>query len=151
MHKFKKNNTTEVFNRIIVPLDGSDAAKKALRYAIPIAKKVELPILSIYVIDLNIYEETMTSDQVSNQMRSILRNEGESVLNNAKKMGDDNGLVIQTRLLRGIPSEEIVNLADKNDLIIMGNKGKSRLKQVFIGSVSENVLHHAECNVMSVR
>lgn len=151
MNEFKKNNTTEVFNRIIVPLDGSDAAKKALRYAIPIAKKVELPILSIYVIDLNIYEETMTSDQVSNQMRSILRNEGESVLNNAKKMGDDNGLVIQTRLLRGIPSEEIVNLADKNDLIIMGNKGKSRLKQVFIGSVSENVLHHAECNVMIVR
>ncbi|MBS3748245.1 MAG: universal stress protein [Candidatus Thermoplasmatota archaeon] len=151
MEESKKNSATKVFNRIIVALDGSDAAKKALRYAIPIAKKVELPLLSIYVIDLNIYAENIMSDQVSNQMRSILRNEGESVLNNAKKIGDDNGLVIQTRLLQGTPSEEIVNLSDKNDLIVMGSKGKSRLKKVLIGSVSENVLHHAECNVIIVR
>ncbi len=151
MSESKKNNENQVFNRIIVPLDDSDAAKKALHHALTIAKEVELPLLSVYVIDLSIYAETMTSDQVSNQMRSILRNEGESVLNNAKKIGEDNGLVIQTRLLEGTPSEEIVKFTNKNDLIVMGSKGKSKLKQVFIGSVSENVLHHADCDVMIVR
>jgi nucleotide-binding universal stress UspA family protein len=85
MKEFKKNNTTKVLNKIIVPLDGSDAAKKALRYVIFIANKVELPLLSINVIDLTIYAKTLMSDQVSNQVRFIPRNEGESVLNNAKK------------------------------------------------------------------
>ena len=151
MIESKKNNENQVFKRIIVPLDGSDVAKKALHHALAIAKEVELPLLSVYVIDLSIYAETMMSDQVSNQMRSILRNEGESVLNNSKKIGEENGLIIQTRLLEGTPSEEIVNFTNKNDLIVMGSKGKSKIKQVFIGSVSENVLHHADCNVMIVR
>lgn len=53
--------------------------------------------------------------------------------------------------LDGLPSKEIINIAEKNDLIIMGIKGKSSIDRILIGSVSENVLHHSDSSVMIIR
>lgn len=150
------NNKVDIINnsgfeRILVPIDDSSPADNALKTAMFFSKKLKIPLLVVYVVDMNIYAQTMMSNQISNHWRSILRDEGEKLLNNAKKIGSKNAVELQTQLVEGTPSQEIINVANKNDLIMMGSKGKSEFEKIFIGSVSENVLHHAKNSVMIVR
>jgi nucleotide-binding universal stress UspA family protein len=55
--------------------------------------------------------------------------------------------------LRGSPSLEICTLANtwQADLIVMGRRGRSGLSELFLGSVSDYVFHHALCSVLTVQ
>ena len=64
-----------------------------------------------------------------------------------KKMG----VKIPKKLVDDHPAEEIIKEAEKNDLIVIGSKGSTALERMFVGSVIENVAHHASCLVMIVR
>jgi nucleotide-binding universal stress UspA family protein len=66
-------------------------------------------------------------------------------------MGSDMGVKVKKELVEGTPDDEIIKLANKNDLIIMGCKGHSVFGRILIGSVSEKVLHHSDATVMIVR
>ena len=144
------NEIEKPFDRIVLPIDGSDPSKNAIRKSLELAKNLKLPIHAIYVIDMSMYSNILTSDQVSEQWRSILENEGLSLLNNFKESAKKENVPTETEMLEGVPSEEIIETSKKNDLIIMGRKGKSSLDRIFIGSVSENVLHHSDSTVLLI-
>ncbi len=106
---------------------------------------------SLFIIDMNIFDKTLPLNQDFIHLKSILETEGRELLNDVKKRGKEFGITIQTQLFHGIPSEEIINNANKNDLIVMGSKGKSTFQKLLIGSVSEQVIHHADGPVMIVK
>jgi nucleotide-binding universal stress UspA family protein len=56
-------------------------------------------------------------------------------------------------LLEAEPDEEIVLLAEKEcaDLIVMGSRGRGRIRRALMGSVSDLVVRHAHCPVLVVR
>lgn len=68
---------------------------------------------------------------------------------NAKK----EGLEVQTHPVEGEPAEAILNVAEETDadLIVVGNKGMTGARRFLLGSVPNNVSHHAPCSVMIVR
>jgi nucleotide-binding universal stress UspA family protein len=80
-----------------------------------------------------------------------MKKHGEKILDETEKMGSDMGVKVKKELVEGAPDDEIIKLANKNDLIIMGCKGHSVFGRILIGSVSENVLHHSDATVMIVR
>lgn len=59
---------------------------------------------------------------------------------------------VDTRLLFGSPTQEILQFARENqaDLIVMGSQGRGFIEEVFLGSVSHNVARHADTNVMLI-
>jgi len=59
----------------------------------------------------------------------------------------------RTFLEIGLPTETIVDFCQEKDcdLIIMGSRGLGAIKQLFVGSVSNYVLHHAGCPVLVIR
>jgi nucleotide-binding universal stress UspA family protein len=63
------------------------------------------------------------------------------------------GLTISKLLINGRPADEIVKLAnqDKFDLIVMGSRGMGRIKEFFLGSVSDRVADEAHCPVLLVK
>jgi len=140
-----------VYKRIILPIDGSKMAKKAEDNALEIAKILDLPIKAIYVVDMNIYSDTISNDQTSTYWENILRNEGLTLLKEIKKKGETKEVHVTTEILTGHPSEQIIKEAGKNDLIIMGSKGKSAFDRILLGSITENVLHHSNASVMIIR
>lgn len=134
-----------------MPFDGSDHSKKAIEKAIYLAKKLGVSLHCLFIIDMNVFDKTIPPNQDSNHLKAILETEGRKNLDYVKKRGKEYGINIQTQLFHGIPNEEIINNANKDDLIVMGSKGKSTFQKLLIGSVSEQVLHHADGPVMIVK
>ena len=66
---------------------------------------------------------------------------------------DKAGVAVETRLVTGIPSEDIVRLGQElpADLIIMGTHGRSGMSHLLLGSVAERVVRKAPCPVLTVR
>lgn len=137
------------FERIVVPVDGSDASKKASDRAFLFAKKTGLDVLLIHIVEApKIITPTWnTGPEVTEELTNI----GQNLLEKIKQRGEEKGVSVETKLLAGIPDVEIISEANENDLIIMGSKGHSAVERILIGSVSEKVLHHSDSSVMIVR
>jgi nucleotide-binding universal stress UspA family protein len=139
-----------VFEKILVPLDGSEHSLDALEKAIKIAKKFESKVTLVHLYSIAVFK--LTPSQIEDYVLE-LRKAGEKILAEGKKMAYAEGVPVETQLKEGHVVEGIVKLAkDSNfDLIVMGAKGISKLKELFLGSVSHGVTLHAPCPVLIVK
>lgn len=138
------------FEKILVPLDGSECSFHALEKAIQIAKKFDSKISLINVYSISIFR--LTPSQVFESMKE-LRKSGEAVLEEGKKKAKSQDLQINTILKEGHAVEKIVETAkeDNFDLIVMGARGLSTFKQILLGSVSHGTTVLASCPVLIVK
>ncbi len=138
--------------RILVPTDFSDCAKKALQYAIPLAKEHEAAITLLYVVPTNYASgEYGGIDYAS--LEADMRASGDKQLS-ALAVDEVRGEVSADTLIRtGSAAAEIINVARSlpADLIVVSTHGRTGLKHVFLGSVTEHVIRHAPCPVLVVR
>jgi len=145
----KKRNEIKDFKRIIVPVDGSEYSERAAKKAFILAKKTGVDLLAIFVAEnppsypdlVGLYPEVLEST----------KRYGLSVLDEIEKMGSKFGVHVITKLKAGHPDQEIIKEARKNDLIVIGCKGRSGLSSILVGSVCEKVFHHSSSPVMVVR
>ena len=151
MKKNQKNKSkNKDFKRIIAAVDGSKISKQVAKKAIDLAKNTGVDVIALYVIQEPdaVYPElsTMYPDAIT-----LMKKEGRSYLDKVKKMGSTMGVNVKTKIAMGYPDQEIIKEAGKNDLIVMGCKGKSALKEILMGSVCQKVLHHSKSPVMMIR
>ena len=147
------------FKRIILPIDGSKYSLKAAKKALSLAKETGIDVTAIHVFQIptNVYSTAIsdmqphTSSAYIKDITKSMKKNGVSLLDKIVKMGSDLGVKVKKELVEGIPDDEIIKLANKNDLIIMGYKGHSALGRILVGSVSEKVLHHSDAAVIIVR
>ncbi|HOG73575.1 MAG TPA: universal stress protein, partial [Methanofastidiosum sp.] len=92
-----------------------------------------------------------TDDIEIKELRKKMKNEGNQILDEIEKMALEEGIKIAKKIVEGSPDEEIIKISKKDDLIVMGAKGISAIDRIFLGSVSEKVLHHAKSSVMIIR
>ncbi len=147
------------FKRIITPVDGSESSKRSAKKAIYLAKKMDVELIAIYVVHVPIsayvgppYSPVIyTDDTEIKEIRKKMKKEGALVLGEIEEMASKVGLTITKKILEGAPDEKIIKISKKDDLIVMGAKGISAIDRIFLGSVSEKVLHNASSSVMVVR
>ncbi|HNZ87779.1 MAG TPA: universal stress protein [Methanofastidiosum sp.] len=147
------------FERLITPVDGSESSIRAARKAIYLAKKMGADIFALYVLHLPIsayvgppYSPVIYTDDIEiKELRKKMKNEGNQILDEIEKMALEEGIKIAKKIVEGSPDEEIIKISKKDDLIVMGAKGISAIDRIFLGSVSEKVLHHAKSSVMIIR
>lgn len=142
-----------IFNHILVPYDGSEPAAKALDKAIELVKSGAAAQLTVahainlqpvIIADMTFVQPDVYQDQV--------REQGNAVIDKIKRItGDLPGTNIV--ILAGSPADAIVDYAADNDcdLIVMGSRGLSSLKEFMVGSVSHNVILHARIPVMIMK
>ncbi len=82
-----------------------------------------------------------------------IRKGGADILADGKKRGKAEGVQVKTLLKEGHIVEEILKAAGEGefDLIVMGARGLSRIKEIVMGSVSDGVTRHAPCPVLLVK
>lgn len=147
----KETTETQGFRRIIAPVDGSDGSLKAVNQALLLAKQTRRPIVAMYVVDTPRLTGVVPEDDISVAWENLLMKEGHKVLDGVEKKAARMGVSIEKKLMEGIPEEVIIKEAKKNDLIVMGCKGKSALDRMLMGSVCEKVTRHASSQVMVIR
>jgi nucleotide-binding universal stress UspA family protein len=136
--------------RVIAPVDGSENSFRSAKEAIALAKQTNKIVVALFVVDTPRLTSTIPPDQVSTFWSQILGKQGEQVLEQIEKIGRDEGVTIEKRLIVGYPEDEILKVAGKNDIIVMGCKGRTALNRIFLGSVCETVIHHSTTPVMVV-
>ena len=145
-----------MFTRIVVGTDGSETAGEAVRQAIDLAKlaSASLSIVSAFapISDRRVKGEQR--DAPSDVQYEIgPREDVNLVLEAAAAEARKEGVEVQTHPVQADPAEAILNVAEetKADLIVVGNKGMTGARRYFLGSVPNNVSHHAPCSVIIVR
>jgi nucleotide-binding universal stress UspA family protein len=145
-----------VFTRIVVGTDGSDTAAEAVRQAIDLAKLTgaTLSIVSAYAPvpkrRIQGEQEGVPAD-IAHEIGP--REDVNLVLDAAAATARAAGVEVQTHPVEADPAEAILNVAEqiKADLIVVGNKGMTGARRYLLGSVPNNVSHHAPCSVIIVR
>jgi nucleotide-binding universal stress UspA family protein len=138
-----------MYEKILVPIDGSDYSIRALCEAINLAKLTGGALTLIHVTPSG-SSVVMSSKQ---HFYDILHQEGKQVLSNRMKLAEEEGIKTETLLLHGDPVDQIVKTAKQGNfsLIVMGARGVSKLTGLVVGSVSQGVIKNAPCPVLVTR
>jgi nucleotide-binding universal stress UspA family protein len=144
-----------LFEKILVPLDGSEHSIKALEKAVQIAKKFDgkITIFHAYTTHLVSLPKEYAVPESTPRMIEISGEVGANILADAKTRAETEGVQVETLLTMGHPVETILE-ASKNgkfDLIVIGARGLSPMKEMLLGSVSHGVTTHARCPVLVVK
>jgi len=136
--------------RILVPVDSSEFAFKALEKAIQMAKQLgaQLTIMSVAAQFEGVAEEVPIS------YANKLKDEAKKAVDRGRQLVEQAGLACQTVVEVGAsPADNIVRYAEesKTDLIVMGHRGMAGLARFVVGSVAGRVVAHAPCSVQVVR
>jgi len=145
-----------VFARIVVGTDGSDTAAEAVRQAVDLAKLsgATVSIVSAYQPVSKRRIEGEQQDAPADVQHEIGPREDVNLVLEAAAAGAKSaGVEVQTHPVEADPAEAILDVAEETDadLIVVGNKGMTGARRFLLGSVPNNVSHHAPCNVMIVR
>ena len=135
--------------KILVPLDGSKNSLRGLDVAISFARECKAVILCLYVIPVN----PMTFSDAVVPFQILFPKDAKIVLEKAKTQAAKKGVLLNTKLVYGSPSAEIIDLANKRkvDFIVIGSRGRSGLKEIFLGSVANTVVHKSRTPVLVVK
>jgi nucleotide-binding universal stress UspA family protein len=138
--------------RILVPIDFSDCSKKALQYALPLAKEHQAAVTLLYVVP-PAYGAGEYGGMDYAQLETSMSEGGAKELEKLA-MDEVRGQVSADTLVRvGSPALNIVEVARTlpADLIVISTHGRPGLKHVLLGSVAEHVVQRAPCPVFVVR
>lgn len=138
---------------ILIPVDGSSHAKKALKYAISTIKEglaADIHIINVQPMVYPIGELPMLDIELIEEAQ---KKQAKKVISAASKMLNEAGLKHTTHFEFGPVASSIVSYAKAHgcDSIIMGTRGMGLLKNIVLGSTSNKVVHLAEIPVTLVK
>ena len=159
----KNMNTTETLaepvlagtlhpKTILVPIDFSDEAKKALRYAASFAKQFGSTLHLVHVVEPVPYLSGM-------EAAPIMTSDAELELLGKAKLAAigtsecAQGIPSKTEIRRGSPYREIVEAARENgaELVVIATHGRTGWEHALLGSTAERVVQYAPCPVLVIR
>ena len=143
--------------RILVPLDGSPLAERALPIATTLAQKFESTIILLRVLDIPTpsaptSHPEVTIDWVMEARKQALQ-EAESYLNARQREIHKQEIRVRALIRDTSPPDDILDVArvEGVDLIVMTAQGHGGWARWSCGSVAEKVMHHSTCPVLLVR
>jgi nucleotide-binding universal stress UspA family protein len=148
MRKF----SSETIEKILVPTDGSDYSMRALQYAISIAKTHDAELIVAYVVDEVVIDQ-FSKPEERLVVESELKGDGQRFIHYALSLVEKENVKATSKLVKGRPFEQIVNLAKSFnvDLIVMGTYGRRGAERILIGSVAERVIEYSPCPVLVLK
>jgi nucleotide-binding universal stress UspA family protein len=137
---------------IVVGIDGSDASKQALRWAIEEAR-----VHGARVIALHAWEPPAPVPEVAPMPAIDLVDFVGEVRGAAEKrvadmveevVGGDTSVTVEPVAVEGSPAEALIGAARNADLVVVGSRGHGGFTSLLLGSVSHQVAQHAACPVV---
>jgi len=139
-----------MYERVIVPTDGSRVAERGVLEGLKMAKNLNIPAHSIYVLETKKYEH-LKGSKILPEDKKNMKKVAQKALEWVWKRAQDAGVDCTTDIMEGDPYELIVSEAGKRDIIYISSHGSSGFRDKFIGSTADRVLKHAHCTVAVVK
>jgi nucleotide-binding universal stress UspA family protein len=158
-----------MFDKILVAIDMSEMGKKVFNCALSVAEKHQGKLLLLHALSAeednsplpippnltDIYPAVgndLTLETWRQQWEDFER-QGLDVLRSLAREAADAGVSAEFQQISGSPSRVICQVAREwqASLIVIGHRGRSGLSEIFLGSVSNYVMHHAPCSVLMVQ
>ncbi|MGW9529514.1 universal stress protein [Paenibacillus terrae] len=139
------------YKHILVAIDGSQHAMKALEAAKTLSKQLQgEPHLTVLHVNPAL---SMNEPPVGVDVDERIEEEGRHILEPASDFLKDEGISYCMLTGHGDPASIICQSAEQEqaDLIIMGTRGKGLVSEIILGSVSHHVIQHAPCPVLTVK
>lgn len=145
-----------MYNRIIVPLDGSDLANQALVQAKDLAKQLGVPVHLVRAIDPTVvnrigsvgmgFDYTAVDELIQEEEKDAT-----GFIDSQVEALNAEGIQTTGVVLRGYAAAAINSTATEGDLIVMASHGRTGVRRWFLGSVAEEVLRQASVPVLLIR
>jgi nucleotide-binding universal stress UspA family protein len=167
MSSFKTKE--EIDMKLLVPVDGSLASYNAAKKSVEIAKAYGFSLKLITVVDHESLARHRRNERLWHQVdgsiaagrtpafgddkfTDSLNANAEELLDSIIEDLDLCDINVEKEVLFGEPHQMILDKAkeDKADLIVMGNRGFSKIKRFFVGSVTQRVISEAPCPVLVI-
>jgi len=139
---------------IVVGVDGSGNAQRALDWAVKEAAALHAPltVLAVHQVASNqwtgnplIYPEDAAEQEKA-------RRAGEEAVSKAvSQAGDARPASVTVRAVSGLAARELIEASRDADLVVVGSRGSGGFASLLMGSVSSQVVNHAACPVVVVR
>jgi nucleotide-binding universal stress UspA family protein len=141
-----------MFEKILYPTDFSDVAKKAVEYCKKLKEAGTKKIIVLHVIEMDPNVEKIPAnikEVLRKELEQTSRKEIKAIATNLRKMGFD----VTVRIELGSPVKKILKVEEEENVsaIVLGSHGKSNIKEILIGSVSENVIRKSRVPVLVVK
>jgi nucleotide-binding universal stress UspA family protein len=150
-----------MFERVLVPLDGSKVGEAALpvveQLVDKLAPRTQVEVVLFGVITLLrhwvVVGEASAPVQYTEEELTLIKNRVTNYLEKTGETMKKRGLVIKTIVATGNASDEILKAADdiKADLIAMSTHGRSGLRRLAFGSITDKVIRGANVPMLLVR
>ena len=140
--------------KILVPVDGSQHALRALQYAIShkdwLREALEIHLLNV---QLQIVSGAVKMFVAQEQLNQYYHDEGEKALAPARQLVEKAGVALHTHIGVGEPAPLIARYARDQDcrVIVMATRGMSAVANMLMGSVTTKTIHLAEVPVVLVK
>jgi len=146
-----------MYQRILVPIDGSSTANRGVDEAIRLAKLAGAQVRLLHVLDELIFVTGFeTGATYINDLLPKLKEGGEAILEDARRRVEAAGVPVETHLMECLgsrTSDIVVEQANswKADLIVLGTHGRRGIGRWLLGSDAEQILRSAKVPVLLVR
>lgn len=139
-----------MFSHILVPLDGSDNSKSALKVAIRISRYFGSTLTLIAVVDRT--RMTLAAGNIPMDIQKEMRGRAAANIDEGKQMAENAGIDAKTMIEEGAPKSVIVDTANQKDfdLVVIGKSGVDAFNRLVIGSTTAYVVRHADVQVLVV-
>jgi nucleotide-binding universal stress UspA family protein len=146
----------------VVAVDGSEAANRALDYALTMVEPLGATVTIVHSVEPHIVMEGGsqpvtgigdTGDRLTAESLEDAEARGERILEQAHARATEAGVEATTELLYGSPVESLPAYADDTDAdgLFVGHRGISKRYEGFVGSVAKEIVERASCPVTVVR
>ncbi len=141
-----------MYERILLPLDGSPLAEQALPHAIVMAERFHSEMILLRVL-IPLPKPPTTTEAALQRAAEEMAIFAREYLDRVAASVQEHGITVQMVTVGGRPHWQIINYAETNqvDLIVMCTRGQSGLSRWLMGSVSDRVVRGANVPVLMVR
>ena len=141
-----------MYSKILVGMDGSENAYKALDSAIGLAEKMSSELVVLYVIHVPTSVSEYDTFEASDVYSSLER-DGDKVLEDCESRAKQHNVRVKTIVASGDPAQQIIETAKTEgaDLIVVGSRGLGTVRSLVLGSVSNKIVHYAKEAVLVIR
>jgi nucleotide-binding universal stress UspA family protein len=138
--------------RIVVGVDGSQESLAALRWAGEEARIRDAALVAVTAWEnSNVASYGMAGGMIPPDLSTELRRGAEEMQREALSDTGFDPAAVETEIVEGGAARALLDAAHGADLLVVGSRGIGGFKELVLGSVSQQVAHHAPCPVVIVR